>query len=290
MTPLLNIQLQTVSYCAAGCVFCPHSRKREKRFRALRPGRMSDDLYIKILRECARLGVKNIIPYLMADPLSDKDIFRRIQLIKEICGADAYIELSIAPRGLDRDTIAGLLDAPLSMLRISLTGLTEKEVRETMPGVDVDFEKSLGFLFQRLKETKPYKWEIAYLRGVLSPERDREIWDYWDHEKIEVNSWQVTSRAGNLLPVEYNRLKRVVGCLEKRAEHWANVLFDGTVVLCCNDYNADVVLGNVNESSLSDIWNGNKRRQVFRYFEGEEMMEDFLCNHCEWAKREEPGP
>jgi radical SAM protein with 4Fe4S-binding SPASM domain len=40
------------------------------------------------------------------------------------------------------------------------------------------------------------------------------------------------------------------------------VLNDGRVALCCNDYNAEVCLGNVYEQSIEEIWKGEKFRSV----------------------------
>ena len=39
----------------------------------------------------------------------------------------------------------------------------------------------------------------------------------------------------------------------------AGILWDGTVVPCCLDYNGAINLGNINEKSFTEIWNGKER-------------------------------
>jgi sulfatase maturation enzyme AslB (radical SAM superfamily) len=59
------------------------------------------------------------------------------------------------------------------------------------------------------------------------------------------------------------------------------VLFDGKVTLCCNDLNAEGVIGDVHESSLYDIFRGEKRAEVIRKMRARRRTELPLCGTCE---------
>ena len=49
------------------------------------------------------------------------------------------------------------------------------------------------------------------------------------------------------------------------------------------DYGQEVILGNVWESSLAEIWNGEAYRRARAKVRGEVPTErDFLCARCEW--------
>jgi len=286
MPKLQAVQIQTTSFCTTNCIMCPQALREHKDFKSINKGNMSDRLFIKILEDCKEMNVKYIAPYLMADPLMDPKIFERIEQIREICGNDSFIELSISPTKLDDEIIQKLLKAPLSLLRISFHGLTEDEIQRTMPGME--YKRSIKYLHQLiylLKKQKPYKFEIAYLRGIFTYKRDLEIWKYWEEKGVDVNSWWLISRAGNAFPGHPQYYGKIIGCKEKRAEHWAHILSDGTVILCCNDYQEEVVLGNVKKCSLRDIWTGAARQQIFEYFQGKrDMPQNFLCKRCEWAE------
>lgn len=65
---------------------------------------------------------------------------------------------------------------------------------------------------------------------------------------------------------------------------WKNLViaWNGDVVPCCYDYDAKVVLGNVNEQSLDEIWNGPAYREL-RKAEIEGRNNSALCANCSQA-------
>jgi radical SAM protein with 4Fe4S-binding SPASM domain len=59
---------------------------------------------------------------------------------------------------------------------------------------------------------------------------------------------------------------------------------DGTVVPCCLDDNAEINLGNINESSLAEILDGSRSKAMFKGFEKETLTEA-LCRRCAFGAR-----
>jgi sulfatase maturation enzyme AslB (radical SAM superfamily) len=59
------------------------------------------------------------------------------------------------------------------------------------------------------------------------------------------------------------------------------VLYDGSVTLCCNDLNADGVIGNVHEESLYDVFRGEKRAAVIRAMRENRRAGLTMCGTCE---------
>ena len=58
-----------------------------------------------------------------------------------------------------------------------------------------------------------------------------------------------------------------------------NVLWDGRVVLCCRDYEATMVLGNLNDSTIAELWDDAKNvnlRNVFKM--GRKPLD--ICKNC----------
>jgi len=58
------------------------------------------------------------------------------------------------------------------------------------------------------------------------------------------------------------------------------VRHDGNVVLCCNDFASDVVMGNVNETSLAEIWQNAKYAAYRRELGTCDRSQLPLCNQC----------
>jgi radical SAM protein with 4Fe4S-binding SPASM domain len=60
------------------------------------------------------------------------------------------------------------------------------------------------------------------------------------------------------------------------------VLWDGRVVPCCRDDDARVVLGDLRESSLEEIWNGPAARQLRQQLIDNAVPDGHLCSGCPW--------
>ena len=72
------------------------------------------------------------------------------------------------------------------------------------------------------------------------------------------------------------------------------VLWNGDVSLCCQDVNGEVILGNINEQSLAEIFTGERFRLVRQaHLLHPRVGPAFLCANCslpasdpmEWVKR-----
>lgn len=57
------------------------------------------------------------------------------------------------------------------------------------------------------------------------------------------------------------------------------ITWDGVVVPCCNDYDKKYPLGNVNDSTLMEIWNGRPMRLLREEFLGNKVTNS-LCHKC----------
>jgi radical SAM protein with 4Fe4S-binding SPASM domain len=56
---------------------------------------------------------------------------------------------------------------------------------------------------------------------------------------------------------------------------------DGRAVLCCWDIAGRAVIGDVNESSVLEIWNGEHRRRYAEYLARGEREKILLCSRCD---------
>ena len=84
----------------------------------------------------------------------------------------------------------------------------------------------------------------------------------------------VFSNEKYLNNVSDNGNKKVVGCIEKRAEEFLHINANGDVFLCCCDYTFETVFGNIYKQSIKDIWNSIERKNMV-----EKSFSDF-CTKC----------
>jgi radical SAM protein with 4Fe4S-binding SPASM domain len=58
------------------------------------------------------------------------------------------------------------------------------------------------------------------------------------------------------------------------------IMSDGHVTLYDAAYNHKLNLGNVNEQTLYDIWNGSERKRILKLNKGGKMPEIEFCRSC----------
>jgi radical SAM protein with 4Fe4S-binding SPASM domain len=82
---------------------------------------------------------------------------------------------------------------------------------------------------------------------------------------------KVFSNENYLNKVSENGNKKVIGCIEKRAEEFLHINANGDVFLCCCDYTFETVFGNIYKQSIKDIWNSIERK---------DMVKNSFSNFC----------
>lgn len=83
-----------------------------------------------------------------------------------------------------------------------------------------------------------------------------------------------------------NRDKRVIGCgngieVGGRPVGWLHINALGDAFLCCNDYDMEIVVGNLERQEIRDFWGNDKHIEMI------EKSYNTICRNCASAKFEE---
>jgi len=278
-----TVQFETHSACNARCIFCPYAET----YQSQPKGFMDDALFRKIVAELKNHEVRRISPYLNNEPFLDPDLVEKLSYIKkEIPGA--RIVITTNGSRLDDKTIDALISSKsLRALYISFQGIEKGPYEETMRG-NLVFEETLANVENLIR-----KWHAAggeklfkicvtmVATNKIDPHKATEFWK----SKGVMSKWTpLENRGGNIeearkLAPKDSGLRRFVNCT--RLYKQAYILFNGDMVLCCTDYERKVVLGNVGETSIEEVWNSPKARGIRRLFWEGRLDEIPLCRDCE---------
>ena len=79
--------------------------------------------------------------------------------------------------------------------------------------------------------------------------------------------------------------KALRGCaLQNRTSEWLHINADGNVIMCCQDYFEEYVIGNVSRDALRSLVDSEVRARLHRWTSGaEEAPENYLCRRCAHA-------
>lgn len=251
----IAVEIETTTKCSEDCWFCPRRiMKREKdKF-------MSDKLLEKIFDELKGKGIQRVHPFLYGEPFEDKRIFSIVDKIHSI-GAVAliYSNATLIDEEVAKKIIAHGVDS------LILTMTTNDKVSGPV------VERVLKFLTM-----KGDQLPVTEIKVVRKDGRDDEFLNFWSkvpHVTAWVSGLHAIKRVDSI--GTENKTKRC-----SRLENYCTILVDGTVCLCCNDFDAAYNQGNVNDQTIEEIWNSSKHLELIEKYPNLER-----CRWCDDGSR-----
>ncbi|MCM2325696.1 MAG: radical SAM protein [Candidatus Woesearchaeota archaeon] len=278
------VMIETTSLCNASCIMCPHPETSKEKPQ----GNMRDDLFRKIIDECSRFNnVKKILLYLFNEPLMDKNIAERIDYAKT---KNPMALINIVSNGnlLNEEMTQKILRSKLDYIEFSVHGIKKDTYERIMR--KLDFSKTMNSICRFIDEAKKCGKHPGYINikilgvpGVLEKEEILLAERFWKSKGVLVSYFLAPiSRSGNVRWMNRTIKNRINGCGSIWRDEMIHIIYNGDVVLCCMDWRREVTLGNLNNSSIYDIWNGDKKRETELMISGKsESPDGFICKRCE---------
>ncbi len=286
-----SLSIEPTTACNLGCPECPSGLKKFTR----PTGKLNLELNKKLLAQ-----VKNHIGYInyyfQGEPFLNPDF---LGLIKEADKHKIYTSTSTNAHFINDKNAEEIVKSGLKRLIISIDGLTQEtyenyrihgSLKKVLEGSKAMVEakkklksKTPHLIFQFLA-VAPNEHEIP---EVFNLAKEMEI----DEVRIKTAQFYEYENGNILMPKDenYSRYrKKLDGTFElksKMQNHcwrmWSGgvVTWDGKVVPCCFDKDAQFVLGNLNTNSYAEIWNSEKyvafRKQVIM-----DRSQIEICKNC----------
>jgi radical SAM protein with 4Fe4S-binding SPASM domain len=287
--------LELTNKCPMKCIMCVRT------YKMTRPqGFMDMEVFKKIIDEISSLDA----PFIHEDgfwlhhfgesllhPEFDK-------MLKYCYEKGVKAGLSVNPLVMGEKIARRLIDAKPNLLFFALDGHNDESFYK-IRGVPNAYGKSKENILKFLEIKKEVGGKIRTVITMIDFPENRDsidkMYNYWkkmegiddvilkpftewngDVEKIN----RLASEGGkssDVVPGEKNKKRRI-----KCYYPWSavSITWDGDVVPCCYDYDKKYVLGNVKESSLSEIWNGEKMQQLRKEFICGDVKNQ-LCEKCQ---------
>lgn len=265
-----SIEVDISSICNLKCNFCFHFDTEKIQESGINFGIMDMPLYKKIIDDISGFPQQpaKLKLFEFGEPLVNKKISKMIKYASEknVAGSIETVTNGIL---LNKELNRKLVDAGLSRINISVESLSD-EGYERVTGVKISFNKyveNIRDLYQNRGNCFVYI-KLIDIGNLKQADRDffyDTFGNICDEIFIEnaVPIWKDTTSNENILkdvgsygqPIRY---KKVCPFIFTRMI----VNYDGTVVLCCTDWERKEIIGDVKTESLFNIWNGEKLRNI----------------------------
>lgn len=259
---------------------------------------MEWNLFQKVIDEAAAEPLlASIVFELHNEPLLDERIFDCVGYIKSKA-PDKRVAVVTNGELLDRFSTEDIVKSKLDVLRISLNAHSKETYQHINTGLDYD--RVMSNISRML--SNPSTKQKTRLNFVITKQNEQEVYEaarYWQKQGIITNVSGVTNRAGTLTNFEKFRLKasydnsaspkalwkRLVGGVRRSLGchvpfYEMNVLFNGDVLICSEDWYRTTVIGNVKTQSLKEIWNSKKANENRRLLLKKKFEELAPCKDC----------
>jgi hypothetical protein len=268
------VQIESTNICNAKCVFCPRDEMHR------RQGIMTVELFRKIVDECVELGITHVRMHNYGEAFIDRQLVEKVRYAKQ----KGIREVGVISNGsLITEAVArGMVEAGLDAINISVDA-AGKEVFETTR-VGLKYDKVIANIERLVRiraesgKRRP-KLILSFVRQNNTADEQAFI-EHWRTIADKVHVTDLHNWAGTL------NTESDVNYPCYRPWLTFTALWDGRVSLCCADFDGKVILGDLNTSSIREIWNAEPYREVRR--QHLESGGPDICRACDLPRKDSP--
>jgi MoaA/NifB/PqqE/SkfB family radical SAM enzyme len=265
------VQIESTNICNAKCVFCPRDEMHR------RQGIMSFDLFRKVVDECAELGITHVRVHNYGEPFVDRQLVEKVRYAKQ----KGIQEVGMISNGslITEPVARGMIEAGLDAINISVDAAGREVFESTRLGLKYDKVianiERLVRIRAELGQRRP-KLILSFVRQNNSADEQAFI-EHWKGIADKIHVTDLHNWAGTL---------NTESDVNYRPWLTFTVLWDGRVSLCCADFDGRHVLGDLNTSSIQEIWNAEPYRNARR--QHLESGGPEICRSCDLPRKDSP--
>lgn len=262
------VGIESTNNCNLDCIMCPRQEMTRPVFD------MASPIYRKIIDDIA--GKTDFI-WLQdyGEPFLNKSIFEMIRYAK---AKGLRVGISSNATVLTDKIIEGIFASGLDYLIFAIDGGTKETYEKVRVGGN--YEKTVANVerFLAAKTAGRHKiFTVIQCIYMETTENDISAFSqYWRKPGVDSVRIRQVTYSGKQGKFDNETERKPCYWL------WSNphIKNDGTVVPCCQDVNATLALGNVNEQRLDEIWNNEKMQELRQKHIDGRAGEIPLCSGC----------
>lgn len=276
--------IEPTNYCNYKCVMCPN-----RFYKSNDLGVMNLSLFRKIIDEIAKYAIY-IQLYWMGEPLLNNDLAYMVEYIKTTTNAKVIISTNGSL--LTPEVVKLLCESNLDTIIISLDAIDSQNIYSKIR-CGGDIEKVIcntEYLLNNAESIDVILQMLCFKENCSEREKIIKRFEQYNY-KLRfswVDTWagmfpEIADIADEISPMLHKERWPCADLWYKATIHW-----NGSLALCCHDWNWQIELGNINEKPLCQLWNSETMREL-RYLHTQKCFDQIpLCKDCiEWAIVEE---
>jgi len=288
----ISVMIEPTNQCNFRCAFCPTGDKDLLNKVGRSKGFMSLNFFQKIIDDISKMSIdkgqnlKSLLLYKDGEPLLHKDLHQMISYAKKK-QVTQFIGVTTNGALLNNDISKNLLESELDDLRISITAPSNEKYKNiTKTDYTMDEIKNNVDIFYNIKNKKKGKTRVTVSivdTGISYEEKNNFISAFKnisDRVLIKpIMGWSDSDVKDWRLKNKRKKIHEPIVCGDPFSK--LSVNFNGSVSVCCVDWSHNTLVGNLNNESFQEVWEGEKLKK-FRILHLKGRRCDIkACKNCD---------
>lgn len=273
-----RILFEMTSKCNFLCRMCPQNNLKRERMD------IDKNLYKKIIDEIDNFGVEGLWTYHLGESLLHPDFKEIVDYIstKKNLG---ITWMSTNGEFFSEEISSFIMKTSIDYINFSAHAVTAETYGTVAPIEKFEIVQSnLKNLYRIKKELQGFRKPFVHCQMIeqetTKHEVDLFIKEHYDQADIvSINMLEYVNLPNNSFGNNQRIRKQLTSCL-RVSRNDCFICSNGVVTLCDAAYNGEITLGNINDNSLYEIWNGEERRRILELNQAGRMAEIEFCQKC----------
>lgn len=281
-----EIHLESSSRCNSSCITCP----RDKMQRQL--GEMSREIFVKAVNETADYDMDYIMLHLNGEPLllDIDELVWRVNYARDINPRCKQINFFTNGSLLTPEIADKLLLSKLDLIMISIDGGNQEDYEKIRKGLSwKTLTNNVYNLVKRKRELKSNLFiQTAIIPQVANQNSVRTYFSIFSAMGVDHVAGSGVNNIGGLidadnmkLSTQRNDVKAInLPCFKIFLD--LDICSDGRALICSQDVVGTLPIGDLNNQTLQEIWQGSIISEIRKKFILRRKQEIPFCGKCDF--------
>ena len=284
----IHLDIETTRVCNLRCPHCFRTQALEEG-RLGRMGHMDFDLFKKVIDEGAEKGLCSVKYNYLGEPLLHPKYAEMVRYAKDKGVLETMMNTNATL--LDEKHARALIEAGLDKIIYSFDAHDKDLYEKLRVGAKYDEVVENILRFQRIRNEMGRMFPVTRVSMVRMKDNLHDVENFVEFWKDKVD---LVSLVDYQNPLGHDKTDRTSSEVEDTffacSQLWQRLFiwWDGSVHLCCGDYEGEINLGNVNDMTVEEVWTGQRLSKIRELHQTGQFRRIKLCDRCN-VNRMKPG-
>lgn len=272
----IHLDIETTNACNLACPMCSRTILISKgAFRKI--GFMNFDFYKNLIDQAADNGACSVKLQYLGEPLLHPDLPKQIKYAKDKGIIEVMINTNAAL--LTEEISRAILKAGLDSIFFSVDYLGREKYNKIRIGADLDqVIKNIKKFMEIKKELNCKHVQTRISKVVMpgdSPKELEKFKEFWFKVGVDLVGFDEFVDFTSTPSEEHNPNFVCAQPFQRMV-----ILWDGKVLPCCGDVEAEYIVGDATKEKLKDIWRSEKYKKLREMHIAGRYYEMDICRKC----------